>query len=150
MIKKLTLTTIALLLSMTNTLSHATEFGTEEEARSMIARAINLVKSDKNRALDAFTNLEGGFGYKDLYVFCFDKNAILVAHPTVLGDDASELTDPDGVKIWSLVSSVKQDEIKKITYKLERFTSGSAAVHIKTSFITQVDGIHCGVGFYAE
>ena len=50
----------------------------EAEAKAMLERAINLVKSNKIRALDAFTDLEGGFGYKDLYVFCFNKKGLLI------------------------------------------------------------------------
>ena len=108
MIKKLTLAAIALLLSMTTTLNHSTEFGTEAQAKAMIERAINLVNIDKVRALDAFTDLEGGFGYKDLYVFCFNKKGILLAHPTSLGADASGMMDEDGLNIWSLVSSTQK------------------------------------------
>ena len=118
MIKKLTLAAIALLLSMTTTLNHATEFGTEAQAKAMIERAINLVNIDKVRALDAFTDLDGGFGYKDLYVFCFNKKGILLAHPTNLGADASGLMDEDGLNIWSLVSSTQKGEIKKLHINL--------------------------------
>jgi hypothetical protein len=64
--------------------------------------------------------------------------------------DASELTDEDGVNIWSLVSSVKKGEIKKITYKLVRPTTESQETYTKTSFVTKVRNIYCGVGFYAE
>ena len=148
MIKKLTLAAIALLLSMTTTLNHATEFGTEAQAKAMIERAINLVNIDKVRALDAFTDSDGGFGYKDLYVFCFNKKGILLAHPTNLGADASGLMDEDGLNIWSLVSSTQKGEIKKITYKLVRPTTDSEEVYTKTSFITKVKGMYCGVGFY--
>ncbi|MBT7998402.1 MAG: chemotaxis protein, partial [Betaproteobacteria bacterium] len=126
------------------------EFGTEAEAKAMLERAINLVKSDKIRALDAFTDLEGGFGYKDLYVFCFNKKGILLAHPTNLGMDGREVTDVNGVNVWNLVSSATKGEIKKITYQFARLTTGNEEVHTKTSFVTQVRGLHCGVGFYAK
>lgn len=150
MFKKSILVAFALIFGLTAAIGKAADFGTEEEAKSLIERAINLVKENKVRALDAFTDLEGGFGYKDLYVFCFNKKGIILAHPTNLGMDASELTDEDGVNIWSLVSSVKKGEIKKITYKLVRPTTDSAETYIKTSFVTKVRNIYCGVGFYAE
>ncbi|HAU83132.1 MAG TPA: chemotaxis protein [Betaproteobacteria bacterium] len=150
MFKKGILTTFALLFGLIATVGQTAEFGTEAEAKSMIERAVNLVKEDKIRALDAFTDLEGGFGYKDLYVFCFNNKGIILAHPTNLGMDASELTDEDGVNIWSLVSSVKKGEIKKITYKLVRPTTESQETYTKTSFVTKVRNIYCGVGFYAE
>ncbi len=150
MFKKVILATATLFFSMSATVGQTAEFGTEAEAKVMIERAINLVKSDKIRALDAFTDLEGGFGYKDLYVFCFDTKGVLLAHPTQLGMNGSELMDEDGVSIWSLVSSVGKGEIKKITYKLVRPTTGSEETYTKTSFVTKVRNMYCGVGFYAE
>ena len=67
MFKKSILVAFALIFGLTAAIGKAADFGTEEEAKSLIERAINLVKEDKVRALDAFTDLEGGFGYKDLY-----------------------------------------------------------------------------------
>jgi len=64
--------------------------------------------------------------------------------------NGSELMDEDGVSIWSLVSSVGKGEIKKITYKLVRPTTGSEETYTKTSFVTKVRNMYCGVGFYAE
>ena len=149
-VKKAILTAVALLFSTTALIGQTEEFGTEAEAKAMLERAINLVKSDKIRALDAFTDLEGGFGYKDLYVFCFNKKGILLAHPTNLGMDGREVTDVNGVNVWNLVSSATKGEIKKITYQFARLTTGNEEVHTKTSFVTQVRGLHCGVGFYAK
>ncbi|MDC1311519.1 cache domain-containing protein [Burkholderiales bacterium] len=150
MINKVILTAAALFFSITTTVAQSSEFGTEDEAKAMIERAVNLVKSDKIRALDAFTDLEGGFGYKDLYVFCFDTKGILLAHPTQLGANNAMLTDQDGVRVFSLVSSATKGEIKKITYKLERPTTGQPEIYTKTSFVTKVRNMYCGVGFYAE
>ena len=59
MFKKGILTTFALLFGLIATIGQTAEFGTEAEAKSMIERAVNLVKEDKIRALDAFTDLEG-------------------------------------------------------------------------------------------
>ena len=150
MFKKVILAAFTLLFSMTALIGQTSEFGTEAEAKALLERAVNLVKNDKIRALDAFTDLEGGFGYKDLYVFCFNSKGIILAHPTNLGMDASELTDEDGVNIWSLVSSVEREDIKKITYKLVRPTTGSEETYTKTSFVTKERNMYCGVGFYAE
>ncbi|MDG1163110.1 MAG: cache domain-containing protein, partial [Burkholderiales bacterium] len=83
-------------------------------------------------------------------VFCFNKKGILLAHPTNLGMDGREVTDVNGVNVWNLVSSATKGEIKKITYQFARLTTGSEEVHTKTSFVTQVRGLHCGVGFYAK
>ena len=44
-------------------------FGTEEEAKAMLERAVAAVKEDKAKALDMFNKGEGGFKDRDLYVF---------------------------------------------------------------------------------
>ena len=46
--------------------SLADEFGTREEAISLLDRAIKLVKVDRNRALDLFQAGTGGLIHKDL------------------------------------------------------------------------------------
>lgn len=126
----------------------AEEFGTEEEARAMLDRAINLVKIDKTRAMDAFTDLEGGFKVKDLYVFCANRDGIIIAHPTLLGMSMIGVEDEDGNNLWELVSSPKRGEIKQITYKLARPTTDSTETFLKNTFVTKVMGAYCGVGYY--
>jgi hypothetical protein len=45
-------------------------YGTSEEAKAMLEKAVAAVKQDKAKALDMFNNGEGGFKDRDLYVFC--------------------------------------------------------------------------------
>ena len=48
----------------------AAQFGTAEEAKAMLERAVAAVKEDKAKALDMFNKGEGGFKDRDLYVWC--------------------------------------------------------------------------------
>ena len=48
----------------------AADFGTAEEAKAMLERAVAAVKEDKAKALDMFNKGEGGFKDRDLYVWC--------------------------------------------------------------------------------
>ena len=48
----------------------AADFGTPEEAKAMLEKAIAAVKQDKAKAIDAFNSGEGGFKDRDLYVWC--------------------------------------------------------------------------------
>ena len=60
----------------------AAEFGTAEEAKAMLERAVAAVKEDKAKALDMFNKGEGGFKDRDLYVFCANaSDGIITAHP---------------------------------------------------------------------
>ena len=43
----------------------AADFGTAEEAKAMLERAVAAVKEDKAKALDLFNNGEGGFKDRD-------------------------------------------------------------------------------------
>ena len=71
-----------ILVSSTITLVAAADFGTAEEAKAMLERAVAAVKKDEAKALDMFDTGEGGFKDRDLYVFCANaSDGILTAHP---------------------------------------------------------------------
>ena len=60
----------------------AADFGTAEEAKAMLDKAVAAVKQDKAKALDMFQKGEGGFQDRDLYVFCANaSDGIITAHP---------------------------------------------------------------------
>ena len=60
----------------------AADFGTAEEAKAMLERAVAAVKEDKAKALDMFNNGEGGFKDRDLYVWCANaSDGIVTAQP---------------------------------------------------------------------
>ena len=72
----------AVLVLFTATSVSAAEFGTAEEAKAMLNRAVAAVKQDKTKALDMFNKGEGGFKDRDLYVFCANaSDGILTAPP---------------------------------------------------------------------
>ena len=62
----------------------AAQYGTAEEAKAMLDRAVAAVKQDKAKALDMFNKADGGFRDRDLYVFCANaSDGIVTAHPNV-------------------------------------------------------------------
>ena len=74
----------------------AADFGTAEEAKAMLERAVAAVKEDKAKALDMFNKGEGGFKDRDLYVFCANaSDGIITAHP--YGDKGKQLRDIQGM-----------------------------------------------------
>ena len=79
----------------TATLVAAAEFGTAEEAKAMLERAVAAVKEDKAKALDMFNNGEGGFRDRDLYVWCANaSDGIATANPH--GKKGEKLSDIKG------------------------------------------------------
>src|SRR5437016_6323645 len=75
------------------------QFGTPQEARAMLDKAVAAVKADQAVALAMFNKGEGGFKDRDLYPFCYrvsdGKN---VAGPVSVpaGTDGRTLKDPTG------------------------------------------------------
>src|SRR5262245_45721411 len=49
---------------------HRAAFGTTDEAKTMLMKAVAAVKEDKGRALAMFSEGEGGFLDRDLHPFC--------------------------------------------------------------------------------
>ena len=70
-------------LILTATLAGAEQFGTAEQARAMLDRAITALKSDEVTALRAFSDPNNKqFHDRDLYVSCFDtSNGKFTAFP---------------------------------------------------------------------
>ena len=85
----------------------AADFGTAEEAKAMLERAVAAVKEDKAKALDMFNNGEGGFKDRDLYVFCANaSDDIVTAHP--YGNKDKQLKEIFGKKGYPLGQEIME------------------------------------------
>ena len=75
----------------------AADFGTAEEAKAMLQKAVAAVKQDKAKALDMFQKGEGGFKDRDRYVFCANASdgIIITAHP--YGEWGKQLKNIEGM-----------------------------------------------------
>src|SRR6188472_948585 len=97
----------------------AADFGTAEEAKAMLERAVAAVKEDKAKALDMFNNGEGGFKDRDLYVFCANaSDGIITAQPYM--NKGKQLRDIFGKKGYPLgqeiMEKATEGTIKEVTY----------------------------------
>jgi hypothetical protein len=129
----------------------ATQYGTAEEAKAMLNKAVAAVKEDKTKALDMFNAGEGGFKDRDLYVFCANaSDGILTAHP--YGQKGKQLREILGKKGYPLGQEIMQKAaegtIKEVTYWWPR--PGSDKPLEKTTFYTKAGDQICGVGYYKE
>jgi hypothetical protein len=125
-------------------------FGTEEEARSMLDRAVAAMKEDQAKALEMFNKGEGGFKDRDLYVFCANaSDGVLTAHPYLKGEHLQDIKGKKGFPLGKeIMQSAAEGKIGKVTYWWPR--PGSDEPLEKHTFYTQVAGQDCGVGFYKE
>jgi hypothetical protein len=67
-----------------------TQFATEEEAKTLLERAVVAQKEDKAKAFAMFATGDGGFKDKDLYVWCANaSDGILTVHPDEQGQGSA-------------------------------------------------------------
>ena len=129
-----------LLLTIGST--QAAQYGTAEEAKAMLGRAIAAVKQDEANALDRFNKGDGGFNDRDLYVLCANaSDGIITAHPTHKGGQLKNF--PLGQQVMRTATAGK---VSEVTYSWPR--PGSVKPLEKHTFYTKVGDQICGVGYY--
>ena len=135
----------------------AQQYGTADEAKAMLMKAVAAVKADKAKALDMFNKGEGGFRDRDLYVFCgnvSDGKAVAIGNPNakqLLGKDARTLKDSTGKNFGAELYAAYQKpegQITEVSYMFPRPGADKTPV-AKVSLVTRVsEDLGCGVGYY--
>ena len=132
----------------------AQQFGTAQEARAMLAKAVVAVKADQAVALAMFIKGEGGFKDRDLYPFCFrvaDGKALASPLAVPAGTDVRSLKDPGG-KTYGLelyaAAQKPEGQITEISDYMFPKPGTTAPAVAKVSFVTRVGDLGCGVGYY--
>jgi hypothetical protein len=129
-------------LLLTTGSTQAAQYGTAEEAKAMLVRAIAAVKQDEASALDRFNKGDGGFKDRDLYVLCANaSDGIITAHPTRKGGQLKDF--PLGPQVMRTATAGK---VSEVTYSWPR--PGSSTPLEKHTFYTKVGDQICGVGYY--
>jgi hypothetical protein len=122
--------------------SQAAEFGTAEEARAMLDRAVAAVRNNEQKAIEMFNTGEGGFKDRDLYVLCANaSDGTITASPSSNGLNLKDF--PPGQKV---IETATDGEAKKVTYWWPR--PGSIKPLKKNTFYTKVGDQICGVGYW--
>lgn len=138
------LVAIALLAS---TSAYAAEFGTADEAKAMLDKAVKELKKDKAAALQMFTKGDGGFKDRDLYPFCGGADGMFTAHPSLVGKSLRELKDKSGKPLGEEIYKTAQEgKVSQVEYMWPR--PGQTDPVQKVSFVTKVGDQVCAVGYY--
>lgn len=144
--------TLAMLLLSTLLFSNdlsAQQYGTAQQAKVMLERAVAAVKADRAAALAAFNKPTGEFRDRDLYVFCIAPDGAILTHatPAMLGVDLNKLKDSNGKEFGKeMMSSAKEGQVSSVSYSFPR--PGESKPTAKESYITKVGDLICGVGYY--
>jgi len=141
------LSTLATLLLFVASFVVAGDFGTADEAKAMLEKAVAAVKADKAKALEEFTKGEAGFKDRDLYPFCGGPDGNFSAHPKLVGQSLKDLKDKAGKAFGQeIYDTAKEGEIGEVSYMWPR--PGETEPVEKMSFVTKVDDQVCAVGYY--
>jgi signal transduction histidine kinase len=127
----------------------AQQFGSAQEARTMLERAVVAIRTDRAAALAAFNKGTNGFRDRDLYVFCnsLDGTSLAHANPAMLRGNLNELKDATGKPFGKeIMSSAKEGQITAVSYAFPR--SGETQPVAKESYVTRIGDLVCGVGYY--
>jgi hypothetical protein len=132
----------------------ALALGTAADAKAMLEKTVAAIKADKAKTLDQINAGESGFLQGDIYPFCFnlsDGKNVAIANPNakqLIGRDVRTIKDPTGDAYGQrLYDAAKEGQVGEVSYKFPKPGSDTTPVP-KVSFVTAVDGLGCGVGYY--
>ena len=128
--------------------ARSAEYGTKEEARAMLDKAVAAVKADEAQALAMFNDAEGGFRDRDLYVFCANaSDGVETAHPTAKGQQLGDIKDVNGFAFGGeILNNATEGSVGEIDYFWPR--PGSDTPAAKSTFFTKIGDQICAVGYY--
>jgi len=140
-------------LILTTNLVSAEQFGTAEEARAMLDRAIAALKSDEATALRAISDTKNKqFHDRDLHVSCFnmsDGKFTAFPSPGMIGIDVRSFKlgdDPIGQRAFDAIQNAPEGTVATMDYNFPK--SGKPA--LKQSLETRIGNQGCGVAYYKE
>src|SRR5438045_6641373 len=112
---------LAATLVLSSSFSFAAEeakFGSEQEAKAMLEKAVAALKDDKAKALGMFNKGEGGFKDRDLYVFCANaSDGVLTAHPYLKGELLQDIVGKKGFPLGkAMMERAAEGKIEIVTY----------------------------------
>jgi len=144
----MTVAAALILAAFTFTTAEASEYGTADEARAMLDKAVAAVKADEAEALAMFNSPEGDFRDRDLYVFCANaSDGIETAHPTAKGQQLGDIKDVNGFAFGEkILSTASEGTVSELDYFWPR--PGSDTPAAKSTFFTKVGNQICAVGYY--
>ncbi len=123
------------------------EFGTLNEAKAMLARAIVAIKEDKAAAIANFNRNDPQYRDRDLFVFCFNrKDGKFIAHEAMIGWDVRTLQDIWGSPFGEEMFAVKDGETTDVTYLSP--VPGSTMLSPRRAYVAGIGDQACGVSAY--
>ena len=146
--------TAALALIASTSLAFAQEKGSIEEAKALVEKGLAHIKTVGNdKAFADFTEKDGKWQNKDLYVFVVKADGTTVAHGAnkgLLGKSLIELKDPDGKLFIKEMITVGMKGSGIVEYSFTDPQTKKMAP--KQSYVARIPGFEgiIGVGAYKK
>lgn len=123
----------------------------KQDASNFVNQAIQFYKANgKAKLLEAISKENGQFHKGNFYVFLYDLNGVVLAHPAnhgLIGKSVYNLKDPDGVEfVKAMVDGAKEKGEVWVTYKWT--DPVTKKIGKKLSFAKKVDDIVFVCGIY--
>ena len=150
MFRTLMIGAVSALASSAPAFAQQDRFGTADEAKAMLERAVFAVKADKAKALGMFNKGEGGFKDRDLYPVCIGSDGKFVAHPITerIGLVVKDIKDVTGKAYGEeFIKVAAEGKFAEVSYMFPRPGDDKTPVQ-KVSFVTKVGDNICLVGYY--
>jgi signal transduction histidine kinase len=131
----------------------AADAGTKDEAVAMVKKAVEFIKSNgTEKALEEFSNLEGQFVDRDLYIIVYDMNGKCLAHganPKMIGRDLIDNKDVDGKEfVKERVAMMKTSTSGWQDYKYRNPVTNQ--IEHKTVYLERHEDLIIGCGVYKQ
>ncbi|HOV90232.1 MAG TPA: methyl-accepting chemotaxis protein [Syntrophorhabdaceae bacterium] len=125
--------------------------GTAEEAQELVRKAVNYLKQQgREKAFKEFSNKNGQFINKDLYIFVVDRQGLTLAHggnPALVGKLMFDLKDADGKYFMRDIIDLGMKQDKGwVEYKWLNPATGK--VMEKSAYCERFDDLFFGCGIY--
>lgn len=123
----------------------------QKDAKALVEKAAAFAKANgKDAALKEISKAKGQFDKGDLYVFAYDLNAVVIAHPKnpkLIGKNLMDVPDTDG-KLFrkEIVQAAKTKGSGWVDYKY--LNPETKKVEAKTTYVLKVGDIVLCCGTY--
>lgn len=131
----------------------AEDHGSRDDAVAMVKRAVDYIKKNgREKAFAAFSDPQGPFIDRDLYVSVFDSNGVNLAHGAnrkIIGKDMKEYRDPDGkfpIKMGLEIAKTKGSG----WFEFKFLNPVSKQMQDKTAYVERYEDIALWVGAYKD
>jgi len=132
----------------------AQQFGTADQARAMLERAVAALKDNQAAALKAFNDEKNTqFRDRDLYIYCFnvdDGKFTAYQSTMLLGVNVRELKlppdDPVGQRAYDAIHAAPEGDYVALEYQMPK--PGTKQPATKQFLETRVGNQGCGVTYF--